>query len=148
MSPLCLRNPGKRALHAVSALAALVAALGLVVAAPGCARLAYTRVFLHGEVEDEDGKPVPFAVVRLSEFETVSDEKGHYRALYVARCLRATMGIQGVQSPEVEVFATGYADYRLAFHLDTIELVGGGSCPADSDKYLRLILARPRIPGS
>ena len=124
-------------------LLALVALVLVLVAAPGCSRFASTRVFLHGEVEDEDGKPVPFAIVRLGDLETLSDEKGHYRVLYLAQCLRGTVGVQGVQTPEVEVYSTGYPNYRLGFHLDTIELIGGGSCPADSDKFLRLILAKP-----
>jgi hypothetical protein len=107
----------------------------------GCSRYAHTRVLLHGTVEDEDGRPVPFAVVRVGDLETLSDESGRYHLLYLASCLRGTAGIQGVQTPDVEAFALNYEKAVIGFHLDTIELVGGGSCPADSDKYLRVTMA-------
>lgn len=120
---------------------------GLVLAVLGmsslsCARYASTRVYLHGDVDNEDGQPVPFAVVRVGKFETLADASGHYRVLYLASCLRGYAGVQGVQTPDVEVFAPGFKKATLGYHLDTIEMVGGGSCPADSDKFLRLVVAR------
>ncbi|MBI3543721.1 MAG: hypothetical protein HY075_10660 [Deltaproteobacteria bacterium] len=108
----------------------------------GCTRYAYTRVFLHGEVEDEDGRPVPFAVVRVGEMESISDDNGHYRFLYLASCLRGSAGVQGVQTPDLEGYAPGFKPAIVGYHLDTIEVVGGGTCPADTDKYLRLSLVR------
>lgn len=125
----------------------VVCALVLLLGSAGCSRYASTRVFLHGEVEDEDGKAIPFAVVRLNDFETLADERGHYRALFLAECLDGVIGAQGIQTPEVQAFATGYPSVRLGFHLDSIKLIGGGSCPADTSKYLRLILPRPQITG-
>lgn len=119
----------------------------LLLAAAGCSRYAYTRVYLHGTVEDEDGRPVPFAVVRQGEIETLSDENGKYRLLYLANCLRSGVGIQGVQTPELEAYAVSYERTVLGYHLDTIETVGGGSCPADTDKFLRVTMVHPGASG-
>jgi hypothetical protein len=126
-------------------LAALLLTIAITLF-PGCGRYAYTRVFLHGDVEDEDGRPVPFAIVRLGWFETTADARGHYHMLYMATCLRGYVGIQGVQTPELETFANSYEKSVLGYHLDTIELVGGGSCPADSDKFLRVVMRKIGSP--
>ena len=117
----------------------LLALLIVIAAFPACSRFASTRVFLHGEIEDEEGRVVPFAVVRVGPFETLSDGEGHYRVLYMADCLRGTVGIQGVQTPELEVFAKDYAPYKLGFHLDTME-------EAHSHKGLDAF-NRPRLGG-
>jgi hypothetical protein len=120
----------------------LVLALVLLAFGSGCTRFAYTRVFLHGDIQDEDGRPVPFAIVRLGPLETLADENGHYRMLVIANCLHGLVGIQGVQTPELETYAYGYEPTSLGFHLDTIEMAGGGSCPADSDKLVRVAMVR------
>ena len=107
-----------------------------------CVRYASTRVFLHGDVDNEDGQPVPYAVVRIGDFETLADARGHYRVLYLASCLHGYVGLQGVQTPDVEIFSMGYEKAVIGYHLDTIEVIGGGSCPANSDKFLNLVLTK------
>ncbi len=94
-----------------------------------CARYASTRVFLHGGVANEDGQPVPFAVVRIGDFETLADARGHYRVLYLASCLRGYVGSQGVETPEVEIFSPGYEKASSRLSLRHNRTAGGRKLP-------------------
>ena len=115
-----------------------------LVSTGGCARHASTRVFLHGDVVDEDEHSIAGAVVRQEKIETLSDDKGHYRMLFLVRCLRGGVGPQGVQTKTLEAYAPGFKKTEMGYLLDAIEMIGTGSCPRDTDKFLRLVMLKSK----
>lgn len=117
----------------------------LSIACSGCVRYSTSRIYLRGDTVDEDLRPVPHAVVRLGDRETVSDARGKYRFLYLDRCLRVGAGTLGIKNDTIRSFAPGFEPFAVGFHLDSIELVGGSMCPKDVEKFLRLTLVKKAL---
>lgn len=132
--------PRLRARYTTSLMAALTSLAVCAVLGGGCTRYAETRVFLHGDVVDEEGRPVPRAVVRLGNRETLADLRGQYRFLYLTRCLQAGVGTAGYKNESLEVFSPGFEKAEQAFEIAAAEFVGPASCPKDTDKFLRVTL--------
>lgn len=115
----------------------------------GCrSRRAVTKVFLHGETVDDQMRPIANVVVRLRGRETISDQTGRYRFLYLAHCLRPGAGARTTIDDEVRAYAKGFELFRMEYGLPAKELLGTSSCPKETDKYLRLELIRSDLPPS
>ena len=126
---------------------ALVASIWtILLSGAGCTRYAETRVFLHGDVVDEMGRPIARAVVRLGKRETLTDQRGRYRFLYLTRCLHAGIGKAGYKNETLEVFGPGLKPAAIDFEIATAEFVGPATCAKDTDKFLRVTLL-PAAPG-
>jgi hypothetical protein len=107
-----------------------------------CTRHASSRIFLHGDTVNEREEIVPYAVVRIAGRESISDENGHYRFLFVEPCLRAFAGTHGIETLDLEGFSPNYERFNVGVHFDTMEMVGLASCPADTDRYIRVTFVK------